>query len=276
MMVFGYNPKGWYLQCFVTPEQKAVAFTVFWGNCMHKTNVNISKCLMFSFWNSTSEACKNIRNYSVSVQRFLEHANVGSFFSRPFAENWKDDTSQAILKEDARWKFPGQAIFKEDTRCRAKIQPSNTKRRCGVNNFQSRAMLKEDVVWVKQYQKKMWGENFQRPTMLKEDVGPALQEKETHCRNRKRIWVQVGWMCNHLRHVTAQFLIEHLDLSWKDGLLSGRSSSIETLTQCNGFCMISISLLFSSFLERFCLVWLHLGGHRCGHQCHDVADGSTA
>lgn len=24
-------------------------------------------------------------------------------------------------------------------------------------------------------------------------------------------------MCNHLRHVTAQFLIEHLDLNWKDG-----------------------------------------------------------
>jgi len=32
----------------------------------------------------------------------------------------------------------------------------------------------------------------------------------------RQLW-RVGWMCNHLRHVTAQFLIEHLDLSWKDG-----------------------------------------------------------
>lgn len=32
----------------------------------------------------------------------------------------------------------------------------------------------------------------------------------------RQLW-KVGWMCNHLRHVTAQFLIEHLDLSWKDG-----------------------------------------------------------
>ena len=32
--------------------------------------------------------------------------------------------------------------------------------------------------------------------------------------------LQVGWMCNYLRHVTAQFLIEHLDLSWKDGFLA--------------------------------------------------------
>lgn len=32
----------------------------------------------------------------------------------------------------------------------------------------------------------------------------------------RQLW-KVGWMCNHLRHVTAQFLIEHLDLSWKSG-----------------------------------------------------------
>jgi len=32
----------------------------------------------------------------------------------------------------------------------------------------------------------------------------------------RQLW-KVGWMCNHLRHVTAQFLIEHLDLNWKDG-----------------------------------------------------------
>eukprot|EP00930_Biecheleria_cincta_P041454 TRINITY_DN28412_c0_g1_i1.p1 TRINITY_DN28412_c0_g1~~TRINITY_DN28412_c0_g1_i1.p1 ORF type:complete len:835 (-),score=131.10 TRINITY_DN28412_c0_g1_i1:397-2901(-) len=32
----------------------------------------------------------------------------------------------------------------------------------------------------------------------------------------RQLW-KVGWMSNHLRHVTAQFLIEHLDLSWKDG-----------------------------------------------------------
>eukprot|EP00440_Ansanella_granifera_P048766 gb/GFBE01052837.1/.p1 GENE.gb/GFBE01052837.1/~~gb/GFBE01052837.1/.p1 ORF type:complete len:799 (+),score=165.92 gb/GFBE01052837.1/:1-2397(+) len=32
----------------------------------------------------------------------------------------------------------------------------------------------------------------------------------------RQLW-KVGWICNHLRHVTAQFLIEHLDLSWKDG-----------------------------------------------------------
>lgn len=32
----------------------------------------------------------------------------------------------------------------------------------------------------------------------------------------RQLW-KVGWMCNHLRHVTAQFLIEHLDLSWKEG-----------------------------------------------------------
>jgi len=32
----------------------------------------------------------------------------------------------------------------------------------------------------------------------------------------RQLW-RVGWICNHLRHVTAQFLIEHLDLSWKDG-----------------------------------------------------------
>ena len=32
--------------------------------------------------------------------------------------------------------------------------------------------------------------------------------------------LQVGWMCNYLRHITAQFLIEHLDLSWKDGFLA--------------------------------------------------------
>lgn len=32
----------------------------------------------------------------------------------------------------------------------------------------------------------------------------------------RQLW-KVGWMCNHLRHVTAQFLIEHMDLSWKDG-----------------------------------------------------------
>jgi len=32
----------------------------------------------------------------------------------------------------------------------------------------------------------------------------------------RQLW-KVGWMCNHLRHITAQFLIEHLDLSWKDG-----------------------------------------------------------
>jgi len=32
----------------------------------------------------------------------------------------------------------------------------------------------------------------------------------------RQLW-KVGWMCNHLRHVTAQFLIEHMDLTWKDG-----------------------------------------------------------
>lgn len=32
----------------------------------------------------------------------------------------------------------------------------------------------------------------------------------------RQLW-KVGWMCNHLRHVTAQFLIEHLDLGWKHG-----------------------------------------------------------
>ena len=39
-------------------------------------------------------------------------------------------------------------------------------------------------------------------------------------------------MCNHLRHVTAQFLIEHLDLSWKEGIaafgVSGLLGSCET------------------------------------------------
>ncbi|CAE8637256.1 unnamed protein product, partial [Polarella glacialis] len=33
----------------------------------------------------------------------------------------------------------------------------------------------------------------------------------------RQLW-KVGWMSNHLRHVTAQFLVEHLDLNWKDGL----------------------------------------------------------
>eukprot|EP00929_Paragymnodinium_shiwhaense_P001861 TRINITY_DN102070_c0_g1_i1.p1 TRINITY_DN102070_c0_g1~~TRINITY_DN102070_c0_g1_i1.p1 ORF type:complete len:774 (+),score=55.77 TRINITY_DN102070_c0_g1_i1:41-2362(+) len=33
----------------------------------------------------------------------------------------------------------------------------------------------------------------------------------------RQLW-KIGWMPNYLRHVTAQFLIEYLDLSWKDGL----------------------------------------------------------
>jgi hypothetical protein len=32
----------------------------------------------------------------------------------------------------------------------------------------------------------------------------------------RQLW-KVGWMSNHMRHITAQFLIEHLDLNWKDG-----------------------------------------------------------
>jgi len=33
----------------------------------------------------------------------------------------------------------------------------------------------------------------------------------------RQLW-KVGWMPNYLRHVTAQFLIEYLDVSWKQGL----------------------------------------------------------
>jgi len=33
----------------------------------------------------------------------------------------------------------------------------------------------------------------------------------------RQLW-KVGWMPNYLRHVTAQFLIEYLDISWKQGL----------------------------------------------------------
>jgi deoxyribodipyrimidine photolyase len=33
----------------------------------------------------------------------------------------------------------------------------------------------------------------------------------------RQLW-KVGWMPNYLRHVTAQFLIEYLDVNWKEGL----------------------------------------------------------
>lgn len=34
----------------------------------------------------------------------------------------------------------------------------------------------------------------------------------------RQLW-KVGWMPNYLRHVTAQFLVEYLDINWKQGLL---------------------------------------------------------
>jgi hypothetical protein len=33
----------------------------------------------------------------------------------------------------------------------------------------------------------------------------------------RQLW-KIGWMPNYLRHVTAQFLIEYLDVNWKEGL----------------------------------------------------------
>ena len=124
-MVFAYsNPKGWYLQCFVTPWQ---GIHNVLRHCMHKTNVNISKFQRFLIPIPQAKNAKTLKITTIPFTIFGT-CKFWLLFSHPFAEHWKDDTSQAKLKEDARWKFP---------------EPSNTKRRCGVGQ----AILKEEVGW---------------------------------------------------------------------------------------------------------------------------------
>jgi len=63
-----------------------------------------------------------------------------------------------------------------------------------------------------QYEKQVWsGTAAQLKRWQRGETGFPLVDAAM-----RQLW-KVGWICNHLRHVTAQFLIEHLDLSWKDG-----------------------------------------------------------
>lgn len=64
----------------------------------------------------------------------------------------------------------------------------------------------------KQYEHEAWsGTRLQLRRWQRGETGFPLVDAAM-----RQLW-KVGWMCNHLRHVTAQFLIEHLDLNWKDG-----------------------------------------------------------
>lgn len=64
----------------------------------------------------------------------------------------------------------------------------------------------------KQYEHEIWsGTRLQLKRWQRGETGFPLVDAAM-----RQLW-KVGWMCNHLRHVTAQFLIEHLDLNWKDG-----------------------------------------------------------
>ncbi|CAE7246963.1 phrA [Symbiodinium natans] len=63
-----------------------------------------------------------------------------------------------------------------------------------------------------QYEQEAWsGTRLQLRRWQRGETGYPLVDAAM-----RQLW-KVGWMCNHLRHVTAQFLIEHLDLSWKEG-----------------------------------------------------------
>jgi deoxyribodipyrimidine photolyase len=63
-----------------------------------------------------------------------------------------------------------------------------------------------------QYEHEVWsGTRLQLRRWQRGETGFPLVDAAM-----RQLW-KVGWMCNHLRHVTAQFLIEHLDLDWKDG-----------------------------------------------------------
>jgi hypothetical protein len=63
-----------------------------------------------------------------------------------------------------------------------------------------------------QYEHEIWsGTRLQLRRWQRGETGFPLVDAAM-----RQLW-KVGWMCNHLRHVTAQFLIEHLDLNWKDG-----------------------------------------------------------
>jgi len=63
-----------------------------------------------------------------------------------------------------------------------------------------------------QYEQEAWtGTRLQLRRWQRGETGFPLVDAAM-----RQLW-KVGWMCNHLRHVTAQFLIEHLDLSWKEG-----------------------------------------------------------
>merc|ERR1711904_741125 len=65
----------------------------------------------------------------------------------------------------------------------------------------------------KQYEHETWsGTRLQLRRWQRGETGFPLVDAAM-----RQLW-KVGWMCNHLRHVTAQFLIEYLDISWKHGL----------------------------------------------------------
>eukprot|EP00931_Biecheleriopsis_adriatica_P086180 TRINITY_DN60892_c0_g1_i1.p1 TRINITY_DN60892_c0_g1~~TRINITY_DN60892_c0_g1_i1.p1 ORF type:complete len:876 (-),score=160.33 TRINITY_DN60892_c0_g1_i1:68-2632(-) len=105
------------------------------------------------------------------------------------------------------------------------------KRVCQVLSYELRQLFLKRVVWRDkayaqlyrcpdshsvsirpQYEHETWsGTRLQLRRWQRGETGFPLVDAAM-----RQLW-KVGWMCNHLRHVTAQFLIEHLDLNWKDG-----------------------------------------------------------
>lgn len=173
---------------------------------------------MKRFWRMGEQAAMD------RLEEWLKDAAWGCYFPPDLHPK---DTAGGRFRADKKW----TAILSPYLRF-GDLSPRYVYARCKeVLPFELRRLFIKRVVWRdkayaqlyrwpdshavsirKMYEEEKWsGTATQLRRWQRGETGFPLVDAAM-----RQLW-KVGWMCNHLRHVTAQFLIEHLDLSWKDG-----------------------------------------------------------